>query len=347
MSSSVNACPMKVLQIDPDSQIHFKDLPKPQIGDDEALIRTLGCGVCGTDLLKINLKLLKKPTILGHEIVGEVCEIGSRVKNFKIGDRVVVAHHVPCLNCHFCRHESYSMCETFKKTNLDPGGFAEYVRLSKAHLEHTTFTVPETLPWREAIFTEPLACCVRNLHRLPMKKGDCVIVIGLGSIGLMMGTLLKRLECKTIGVEIDPERCKIAKEFGFENTFSKYDEGLLKKIKDASENRMADGVILTAGPAKLLQESLSWIRNGGFINLFSHLSGEKSEIDTAELYHRELQIVTSYSSCPKSLKEAFQILTKENLNLRRMFQIYPYEKFSQAIADVNEHRTLKALIEFE
>ena len=161
-----------------------------------------------------------------------------------------------------------------------------------------------------------------------------------------MGALLKRLECKIIGVDLDPKRCDIAREFGFENTSSKYDEGLSQTIMKLSENRMADGVILTAGPAELLQDSLSWIRNGGFINLFSHLSGEKSEIDTAELYHRELQIVTSYSPSLESLKEAFQILTKENLNLKRMFQTYPYEKFSQAIADINGRLALKALIEF-
>lgn len=350
---------MHAIQISPNGQIDSVELEKPIINDNEILIKTLGCGICGTDLLKINLKLLKQPTVLGHEICGRVTKTGKYVRDFNIGDLVVVAHHVPCFDCHYCHHQNYSMCDTFKRTNLNPGGFSEYVKISPQHLKHTTFKIPENMAWQEATFTEPLACCVRNIDRLPLLKGDTVIIVGLGSIGLMMAKLLKRLECSVIGIDLDQKRCDNSLNYGIDfacnsqhQTITQSDsqtvrQSLLEnKLNDITENRGADGIIFTAGPAKMLNESLSWLRNGGFVNLFAHMSGEKTEIDTAELYHRELQIITTYSPSPQALKKSFEILKNENLKLREMFQSYPPHQFEQAIEDINKRNTLKALITF-
>lgn len=334
---------MNAIQVTDNSDICLIKTNSPHANDQEVIIQTLGCGVCGTDLLKINLKLLKQSTVLGHEIVGRITEAGSQVKDFKKGDLVVVAHHVPCFECHYCEHQSYSMCETFKKTNLDPGGFAEYVRLSADHLKHTTFKIPDHMPWQEAIFTEPLACCVRNIDRLPIRKKDTVIVVGLGSIGLMMCRLLKRLDCHVIGLDLDPTRRENAQKYGSPETFETLPIEHLKKI---TEDRGADGVIFTAGPAELLNTSLNWVRNSGFINLFAHLSGETTQLDTAALYHRELQIITTYSASPESLRKSFDILSQENLNLHQMFEYYDPQNFQRAIDDVNKRQVLKALIQF-
>ncbi len=338
---------MLAIETNTNSTSKVIELEKPQISSKEVLIQTIGCGLCGTDLLKINLKLLKQPTVLGHEIVGRVVEKGDAVSDFELGDFIVVAHHAPCFECHFCQHKSYSMCETFKKTNLDPGGFTEFVRISELHLKHTAFKVPKSMPWQEALFTEPLACCVRSVDQLSLCNNDTAIVIGLGSIGLMMTKLLKRFSCHIIGVDTDPARCENAIKYGVDEVFSNVDSAFVDSIKKASNNRGADGVVFSAGPATMLNESLSWIRNGGFINLFSHLAGEIGNIDTSELYHRELQIITSYSASPESLKKSFEILRDENLNLRMMFaEPYSLNDFEKAVNDMNERRVLKALIEF-
>lgn len=339
---------MKAILIEEQKSAFVTDFPKPQVGKDEVLIRTLGCGVCGTDVLKFNLGLVKKPTVLGHELVGQVVSVGQRVRDFSVGDTLVVAHHVPCFACHDCRHERYSMCAQFKNTNLDPGGFAEFVTISAAHLKHTAFKVPATLDWQEAIFTEPLACCVRNIERLPLLLKDAVVVIGLGSIGLMMTKLLKRLSCTVIGIDLDPARCELGLAYGVDTVFtSTHDGEFLALIKKTDGGRGFDGVIFTAGPAKLLNESLSWVRGGGFLNLFSHLSGERTTIDTATLYHHEIQIITTYSASPDSLKKAFEILCTENLELKKMVApAYAPGELEKAIEDINHRKILKAVVVF-
>lgn len=338
---------MKAVVVHPDARTSIEDRPIPELAPGSVLVKTKGCGVCGTDLLKINLRLLNRPTVLGHEFVGTIAEVGAGVEGFEKGDLIVAAHHVPCFHCHYCRHGDVSMCKAFKTSNFVPGGFAEYVSLSAAHLRHAAFKIPATLPWQEALFTEPLACCVRNVNRLNLLPGDTVAVIGLGSIGLTMSALIKHRGVTVIGVDLDADRCQKARDFGVAQAHCAADTGFTESLQSVTEGRGADGVIFTAGPANLLSQALSWIRNGGFLNLFSHLSGETSEIDTAELYHREIQIITTYSASPDSLKESFDLIASDALGLRRMLAgPYAPEAFDEAVADLNARKVLKAMIAF-
>ena len=338
---------MKAISVSKSSEISLVELDKPKVGAGEIRIKTKGCGICGTDLLKINLNLLECPTVLGHELVGEVEAMGSDVQGFQLGDLIVTAHHIPCFNCHFCKNDSPSMCQHFKRTNFLPGGFAEYLTISKEHVQHTTFKIPKNIPWEEAIFTEPLACCVRNINRLKLLHGNKALVIGLGSIGLMMGSLLKRKGIEVLGLDLDENRCQLAKSYGFDWTHSKYDDELESEIKNRTEAGV-DVVVYTAGPSTLLQKGISWVRPGGTLNLFSHLTGESSEINTSDLYHKELQIVTTYSADPKSLRESFSILCEGKIQLRRMLsKPYHLNHFSDAIKAANSRQVLKAWVKFD
>ncbi|HLD43883.1 MAG TPA: alcohol dehydrogenase catalytic domain-containing protein [bacterium] len=336
---------MLAIQTDATGKSMTVNISKPHIGPDEVLIKTIGCGLCGTDLLKINLGLLRQPTILGHEVVGRVAEKGAKVFDYQLGDLIVVAHHVPCGTCHYCLHGNHSMCATFKKTNLDPGGFCEFIRLSKQHLDHTTFKITGDFAWQEALFTEPLACCERSFQKLTILPGDVLVIVGLGSIGIMMTKLVKRLGGKVIGIDTDTHRCSQALSYGADKTIESTDK-LHTLINEPTQSRGADGIIFTAGPAGLLNASLLWLRDGGFVNLFSHLSGEVGPIDTSRLYHHEIQIITSYSATPESLKRSFDILRSEHLNLKQMFETYRPDQFEQAVKDMNERKVYKALIEF-
>ena len=163
---------MKTAVYYPPSDIRVEDRPIPKIGHGEALLKVRACGICGTDVLKVSRALPKQPVVLGHELVGDIVEIGEGLERLRLGDRVVVAHHVPCGECHFCRHGNHSMCRHFKQSNLDPGGFAEYLRIPADHAQHTAFLVPENIKDEAALFTEPLACCVRNVRRAPLLPGD-------------------------------------------------------------------------------------------------------------------------------------------------------------------------------
>src|SRR5262249_773181 len=157
-------------------------LPVPQLGSGDILVKVNACGVCVSDLHKLRFRSLTKPTVLGHEISGVVERLGSEVKKFSEGDRVVLAHHVPCMTCHFCTRGSYSMCEQFKTSGLDPGGFSEFVRVPALHVEHVTFPIPAGLSDTEACWMEPLACCLRDIKRIRLQPGDTAVIVGLGSI---------------------------------------------------------------------------------------------------------------------------------------------------------------------
>jgi L-iditol 2-dehydrogenase len=154
------------------------DVPRPAAGAGELLLRLRGCGLCGSDIAKLADPAARVPAVLGHEVVGDVVEAGEGVAGFAVGDRVVAAHHVPCGECHYCRRGSESMCRAFKESNLDPGGFAEFVRVPAANVRSATFRVPEHLTDEEASFVEPLACCLRAVERARVQPGDTAVVVG-------------------------------------------------------------------------------------------------------------------------------------------------------------------------
>jgi L-iditol 2-dehydrogenase len=172
--------------------IRLEYLPIPSISETEILVRVHGCGLCGSDIMKITQQALP-PVVLGHELTGTIVERGKAISNFEVGQRVIVAHHVPCGKCHYCRHQNYSMCAGFKASNIDPCGFAEYIRVPAQHAQHTTLLLPDSLSAEAGSFVEPLACCLRAVRRTPLLPGDSVVVMGLGSIGLLMVQALKSL----------------------------------------------------------------------------------------------------------------------------------------------------------
>jgi len=165
--------------------IRLEDSPIPTIARGELLVRVHGCGLCGSDILKI-AQHTTPPVKLGHELTGTIVERGQDVTAFEVGQRAVVAHHVPCGACHYCLHQNYSMCASFKASNLDPCGFAEYIRVPAEHVRHTTLALPDALSDEAGSFVEPLACCIRAVNRTPLLPGDSVIIVGLGSVGLLM-----------------------------------------------------------------------------------------------------------------------------------------------------------------
>ena len=166
-----------------------------------ALVKVLGCGLCGSDIVKFREKISPDGTVLGHEIVAEILDINSDTK-FKKGDKIVTSHHIPCGECIYCKSGNVSMCEHFKKTNIKPGGFSELVYLSEEHLQNVAHLLPENLDEIEGAFYEPLGCCVRAVRRADLPKGSTVLVVGLGSIGILMAQALKSFGMNVIGCDL-------------------------------------------------------------------------------------------------------------------------------------------------
>ncbi|MDD3149586.1 MAG: zinc-binding dehydrogenase [Candidatus Gastranaerophilales bacterium] len=310
-----------------------------------AIVKTYGCGLCGSDMVKISQNLVKEGTVLGHEAVGEIVEINSDNKTFKLGDKVAFSHHVPCFECIYCKNENFSMCKHFKETNLIPGGFSEYIYLSEDHLNNVVFKISENITEIQASLMEPSACCLRAIKRANVKQNDNVLIIGLGFIGLLMGQIAKSLGAKVFGTDILEERIDIAKQIGFDNAINSINS---EKIKDFLFNATSDigfdKVFLCAGNASTVDFSVLAVRDGGTILVFSSVSDNKTAFANNDIYYRELTILGSYSPSCEDLKESIELIEKGIIKVDKYVKIYPLTEIKQAIADTEKNRTIKAFI---
>ena len=316
------------------------ELPIPAIGDGELLLSLDACGLCGTDVMKLDTKA--PSAILGHELVGRVAKAGPGAP-FREGERIVVSHHVPCLDCHYCRKGQESMCRQFKATNIEPGGFAEFVRIPALHAKHTAFRVHDETDPIAASQTEPLACVLRNVKRLNAAPGDVVGVVGLGAIGQMTGQLLKVFGITAVGLDLDPKRVEQFRRWG---TATAGADEFAEMGFTASQRRGFDAVVYSAGTPALVDKSLGWIRDGGVVNVFASFHPDPIlPLDLNKIYHRELTVISSYSPSVADLKEAFGLIVSgrfDPLSLTPMK--FPLSAFNDAVSAVKSRRTLKSIL---
>lgn len=238
------------------------------------------------------------------------------------------------------------MCAQFKETNLDPGGFAEFVRLPALHVENVAFLIPDALTDAEASFMEPLGCCVRAVKRVGVQASDVVVLVGLGSIGLLLMHLIRHAGAECIGLDLDPARRELAHLLGMTATFAGSEPGFGKFLAQVTEGRGADAVFLTAGNPSLVAETFSWLRAGGTCLIFASLHPESQvRLDWNELYYREINIVSSYSAAPDDLREALQLLADGSVRVKPMTgHTFAFEKFSEALAAIESRAILKAIM---
>ena len=321
--------------------IRVERCPRPAIGAGELLVRVRGCGLCGSDLAKLRAPV-RVPAVLGHEVVGDVVGVGSGVAEFRNGDRVVVAHHVPCLACHYCRRGSVSMCRRFKTSNLDPGGFAEYVRVPPENVRHATFRVPPGVPDAVAAFTEPLACCLRAVRRTGLGPGDTALVVGLGAIGGLMLQLLGRAGARVVGSDLLAGRRDLARALGASAAVEPADAGAA--LRELTAGRGADGVILTVGAPAVVREALGWTRDGGQVHLF--VGEGEGPLPVGEIYHRELTLTATYSASPADLAEAFELVVSGAVRVAELCSHrLPLERLADAARLMERREALKVYVE--
>ncbi|DAB10768.1 TPA: hypothetical protein CPT95_02065 [Candidatus Gastranaerophilales bacterium HUM_15] len=318
---------MKVAQVK-ENKIIVSEIDDIKLdGRKGAIVMTLGCGLCGSDIVKFRHKIVHDGAVLGHEIVAEILEINSDTK-FKKGDRIVTSHHIPCGECNFCKHGNVSMCEHFKKTNIFPGGFSEKVFVSEEHLQNVAYLVPENMPDEEISFYEPLGCCIRAIKRCALQKDDTALIVGLGSIGLLMGEGLKAMGYKVYGCDLIPERIELAKKMGIEPFDFSFE---------------VDGVFMTSGADKAIDTALKAVRAGGKILVFSS-TPLSNGYPNNEIYYKELTVLGSYSPSPADLKDSFDLLASGKVNVKGLTTVYPLDKIQQAFDDTVANKIFKAYI---
>ena len=305
-----------------------------------AIVKVLGCGLCGSDIVKFREKIVKDGAVLGHEIVAIIEDIDSET-DFKKGDRIVSSHHIPCGECIYCKHGNVSMCEHFKSTNIFPGGFSELVYVSEEHLKNVAYLVPENITDEVISFYEPLGCCVRAIKRCNRSESDKVLVVGLGSIGLLMSEGIKAMGFKVYGCDLIPERIELANSMGIEAYSSLNLEEFNKLIQEKSSG--IDAVFMTSGADKALDVALKVVRKGGKILVFSS-TPKNTGYPNNEIYYKELTVLGSYSPSPKDLRDSFELLISGKVNVKNLTTTYSIDDVQQAFEDTISNKIFKAYI---
>jgi len=299
--------------------IRIEELPLPQIEKDEVLVEMKACGVCGSDLMAWYLES-RLPLVLGHEPAGVIAKKGNKVKDFDVGDKVFVHHHVACLNCHYCKHGDYTLCEQFHHTNIKPGGFAEYFKVPVANLQLDTLKLPDNVSFEEATLIEPVGCCLRALNKCNLQKGDSVAILGAGATGIIHIALSKILGAGKVFVsDLFDYRLKAARKFGADFTVNAKTEGLEDRVKAETDGRGADVVIVSAPSLQAYESGLAVCRKGGKLVVFAPVAPENClQLSPEKLFFTEIQIIPSYSTSHVETREALKLIESGKINAEKL-----------------------------
>jgi L-iditol 2-dehydrogenase len=298
--------------------VRVEEVPKPEIGADEMLLKVMASGICGTDVVEW-YRLPKAPRVLGHEATGIIDEVGEKVTKYRVGDRVFVSHHVPCNKCRYCLKGAHTACETLHTTNYYPGGFSQYIRVPKINVETGVYRLPANMSFEEGTFIEPLACVVRGQRLAGINKDDTVLIIGSGMAGILHIQLAKLKGAQKIfAADINPDRLKLAEKFGADQVIDAKGD-LPQQLKELNDGRAADKVIVCTGAEKAALTALECVDRGGTILYFAVPDPTtKIPIPITDFWRNEITIRTSYGAAPRDLEEALQILSQKQVNVEDM-----------------------------
>lgn len=316
------------------NDLRTEDLPTPEISDNEVLIKMLACGLCGTDIQKIRGDSVTKPTVLGHEVVGQIVKKGKNINNYELGDRVITAIHVPCFTCHYCNKGHYTICEQFRTNNIDPGGFAEFIRIPELHLKHLTHKVSDNVTDEEATLIEPIACCLHGLKQADIRPDDSVLIMGAGTIGILHAQLAKiKGANKVIVSDMSEYKLRKALKVGCDYAINITEKDIISEVNQITNGQGVDVIVIAAGVSSLVSDAVNMVRRAGRIIVFSGFDKNKLvTLDASRFFKDEISIIGTYSVTPYEFPEALDLLEKRKLNTDEMItHVFPLDKLSEAI----------------
>ncbi len=320
------------------NHVRLENVPVPKIGSGELLLRVHTCGVCGTDLKKIATGSHSAPRIFGHETSGIVAAVGAGVTRFHPGDRVIAFHHIPCRQCYYCRHKTFAQCATYKKVGctagFEPsgGGFAEYVRVMDWIVEQGTVHIPDGVSYEQACFVEPVNTCMKGIEALRLERGESVLVIGQGPIGIILARLSQKAGATVTTSDLYPERLRIAVNLGLQNTVDASQVDVVQTIRRQTEGRGADAVILAVGGNGLIGTAMDAARPGGRILLFAQTQHGEAIVDPAAICVDEKALVGSYSASVDLQEQSVRFVMNREMDLERLVSHrFPLRESVQAL----------------
>ncbi len=288
----------------------------PIIGPGEILVELIACGICGTDVAKVYDPYFKKPQKIGHELVGTILQSNS--SQFALGQRVAVAHHAPDPESHYAKRGSAPMDPVFKNSNIDPGGFADFIRVPATLVPFTVVPVPDHVPDLRAIFMEPLACCLRALDRVSIAEGDTALIVGAGAVGILFLPLLRDARVKSLVTDVRQERVALALQWGAADGRTVADNDIAQVAMQQTEGRGADLIILCVLTRDTMKTAMSAVRDGATILIFGSKPNNEIIIDWWDIWRREINLITSYSATPDLMPRAMALLAGEGYALETL-----------------------------
>jgi L-iditol 2-dehydrogenase len=337
ITPSVIAATMKAAVYKGESMVEVESVAVPEIGRGEVLIQVESCGICHTDLKKIEYNLLPAPRIYGHETAGVIAAVGAGVTRFEPGDRVVVFHHIPCGECFYCSKNLYAQCPVYKKVGVTAGyepaggGFSQYVRAMDWIVESGIEKIPSGVSFDQACFVEPVNTCVKGVHQVEPRAGDVVAILGQGPIGMIFTMIVARMGARIVATDTMEFRRKMALRFGAYEAFDPREAAFGRTIQQMTDGRGADIVIVAASAKGIVEQAVECSRPGARILLFAQTSHqERIEVSGADICMGERILCGSYSASVDVQKESADLVFSGKL---------PFEELVShrfALTDIHE-----------
>jgi L-iditol 2-dehydrogenase len=290
----------------------------PRIGRGELLVKVQASGICGSDVMEW-YRIKKAPLVLGHEITGEIVEIGKGVEQYEVGDRVFVSHHVPCNTCRYCLNGLHTVCETLHTTNYDPGGFAEYLRVPSLNVDRGVFVLPDEISFEDGTFIEPLACVIRGQRLAQLIPGQTVLILGSGISGLLHIAMASASGAgRIIATDISAYRLDAAKRLGADCAIHAT-EDVPARLHQANDQRLADLVIVCTGALPAFRQALQSVDRGGTVLFFAPTEpGVDLPVPVNEFWRNGITLMPSYGGSPVDISTAIELIRARRVPVHEM-----------------------------
>jgi len=344
---------MKAAILEDLNKIIVKEVDIPKIDDESILLKVKTCAVCGSDIRIFHYgnPRVKPPAIIGHEIAGEVVDVGKNVKKFKKGDRVAVGADVPCGECDYCLNGMGNNCRINYAIGYQfSGGYAEYMVLNETTVKYGPIhKIPDSLSYEEASLAEPLACCINGMEVSNVHLGDVVLIIGAGPAGCMQIQLAKLCGAKKVIIsQRSPFRLNFAKKFGADVYIQGTGDEMITKVMEATDGEGVD-VVFTSCPSPQAQmDSFKVVKPKGRINFFGGLPKGKNKItiDSNIIHYKECTVSGSHGSVPRQHKLAIDLIASKKINVKDLItHKFPLVEIQKAFETAESHNGMKVVVE--
>ncbi len=323
---------MRVAMYYNNNDIRIEEMAIPKIGAGELLVKVTASGICGSDVMEW-YRIKTAPRVLGHEVAGEIVEVGPGIDNFKVGQRVTVTHHVPCNACLYCQRGQHTLCYTLHHTTFDPGGFAEYLRVPKINVDKGgVIPIPDEVTDDVATFTEPLGCAVRGMHIINFQPARTVLVLGSGLAGMLNIKLAKALGAsRIIATDINDFRLNMAKATGADVVINAAQEDVVARVLAANGGRGADYVIVCAAAPVAFQQAMEAVGRGGTVLLYAILRPDvEVSFRVYDFWQKGVTLQSTYAAAPRDLNETMELLRSRRVPVEDMItHRLPLEKVAE------------------